>query len=380
MLAPAELQTARRIRVRGQVQGVGFRPFVYRLAVELGLQGWVRNDADGVEIEVQGNAAGIESMLARLHREAPVLARVDKVETSAAAVAERGPEFTIRESRSGQIHTGITPDAAICPDCLHELFDPADRRYRHPFINCIHCGPRFTLTARMPYDRGNTSMAQFTQCPACQDEYDNPTTRRFHAQPNACPQCGPHLNLFDSQWQPVATDDETAASAALLRAGQVVAVKGIGGFHLVCDARNAATVARLRGGKRREEKPFAVMALNPASAQYYAELSSEETVLLESSERPIVLAHKSAGCDEVLAGIAPGLASIGLMLPYTPLHYLLFHELLGRPSGTDWLQQAAPVALVMTSANPGGEPLVKDDADARESLGRLADAFLTHDR
>jgi hydrogenase maturation protein HypF len=380
MLAHADLQAAKRIRVRGQVQGVGFRPFVYRLAVELGLSGWVRNDADGVEIEVQGDAAEIDALLHRLNSDAPDLARVDEVCATASAVTHGRLTFTILNSRTGQVHTGITPDAAICPDCLSELFDPADRRYRHPFINCIHCGPRYTLTARLPYDRANTSMAKFTQCPVCQNEYDNPTTRRFHAQPNACPLCGPRLQLYDEHWQPVATDDSVADSAERIRAGQVVAVKGVGGFHLVCDARNAATVARLRGGKQREEKPFAVMVLNTLSARRYAEIPEHETALLETGERPIVLLHKSVFCDAEMPGIAPGLSGIGLMLPYTPLHYLLFHELLGRPAGTDWLQQAAPVALVMTSANPGGEPLVKDDAEARESLTGLADAFLTHDR
>jgi len=380
MLAPAELHTARRIRVRGQVQGVGFRPFVYRLAVELGLHGWVRNDADGVEIEVQGATAEIDALLQRLQCEAPELARVDEVQAQAAELVPAAAQFTILSSRGGRIHTGITPDAAICPDCLRELFDPADRRYRHPFINCIHCGPRYTLTARLPYDRANTSMAKFAQCPACQAEYDDPATRRFHAQPNACPQCGPHLYLYDGQWQPLAADDPVAASAGLIRAGKVVAVKGIGGFHLVCDARNAATVAHLRSGKQRDEKPFAVMVLNSASACRHAQLDSDECALLESNERPIVLLRKAADCDAAFAGIAPGLADIGLLLPYTPLHYLLFHELLGRPDGMDWLQQDTPLALVMTSANPGGEPLVKDDAEAHESLSGLADVFLTHDR
>ncbi|HEY8907315.1 MAG TPA: carbamoyltransferase HypF, partial [Rhodoferax sp.] len=239
---------------------------------------------------------------------------------------------------------------------------------------------RYTLTVHLPYDRVNTSMAKFTQCPACQNEYDAPTTRRFHAQPNACPECGPRLSLFDTQWQPVSADDPVAATAELIKSGQVVAIKGIGGFHLVCDARHAATAARLRGGKQREGKPFAVMVLNAVSARHYAQLHAQEAALLESAERPIVLLHQSQACETALQGIAPGLSSIGLMLPYTPLHYLLFHELLGKPAGTDWLQQATPLALVMTSANPGGEPLVKDETEARASLSGLADAFLTHDR
>lgn len=368
------------IRVSGQVQGVGFRPYVYRLARELGLAGWVRNDSEGVEIAVEGERPQVMRLIERLQSEPPVLARVEKVthELSEETVGMLG--FNILESKNGKARTGIAPDMAICPNCLAELFDPADRRYRHPFINCIHCGPRYTLLARLPYDRANTSMAKFAQCPACQNEYDDPGTRRFHSQPNACPQCGPRLSLFDGEWQSVAVDDPVAATAERIRAGQVVAVKDIGGFHLVCDARKAAAVAKLRGGKQREEKPFAVMVLNTPSAQYYARFRKQDAALLETGERPIVLLRQSAACDTEFPGIAPGLSGIGLMLPYSPLHYLLFHELLGKPEGTDWLQQATPLALVMTSANPGGAPLVKDDAEARASLSGLADYFLTHDR
>jgi hydrogenase maturation protein HypF len=368
------------IRVTGQVQGVGFRPFVFRLAQELGLVGWVRNDSEGVEIAVEGEKPQVLQLIERLQSEPPVMARVEKVthDFALATLGLRG--FSIAASKMGKTQTGIAPDMAICPECLAELFDPADRRYRHPFINCIHCGPRYTLTARLPYDRSNTSMAKFTQCPSCQHEYDTPSTRRFHAQPNACPACGPHLQLYDADWQSVKTDDPIATTAQRIRAGQIVAIKGVGGFHLVCDARNAASVARLRSGKHREEKPFAVMVLNKHSADHYAHFPEHEAALLEVSERPIVLMHKSATCDAELPGVAPGLSSIGLMLPYTPLHYLLFHELLGKPQGMDWLAQTTPLALVMTSANPGGEPLVKDDVEARQSLSGLADAFLSHNR
>jgi hydrogenase maturation protein HypF len=362
------------------VQGVGFRPFVYKLAQELGLAGWVRNDSEGVEIAVEGERPQVMRMIERLQSESPALARVEKVSHDLTQMTLGLHGFNITASKMGKVQTGIAPDIAICPDCLAELFDPADRRYRHPFINCIQCGPRYTLTARLPYDRANTSMAKFTQCPACQLEYDTPTTRRFHAQPNACPECGPRLSLFDAQWQPFATDDPIATTAECIKVGQVVAIKGIGGFHLVCDARNAATVARLRSEKQREEKPFAVMVLNTLSARHYAQFREQDAALLETGERPIVLLRQSYACEAELQGIAPGLSSVGLMLPYTPLHYLLFHELLGKPEGTDWLSQAAPLALVMTSANPGGEPLVKDDEEARESLSGLADAFLTHDR
>jgi len=369
-----------KIRVSGQVQGVGFRPFVYRLAHEIGLAGWVRNDNDGVEIEVEGEREQVMRLIERMQNEPPALARVEKIAHDLSQVTTGVRGFNILESTTGKIRTGVAPDASTCPECLEELFDPANRRYRHPFINCIHCGPRYTLTARLPYDRVNTSMAKFAQCPACQAEYDNPGTRRFHAQPNACPVCGPSLSLFDAQWQAAATDDPIAATAERIRDGQIVAIKGIGGFHLVCDAHNADAVARLRNGKQREEKPFAVMVLNTPSARRYAHFRDQDAALLETSERPIVLLRKSAVSDAELPGIAPGLHAIGLMLPYAPLQYLMFHELLGRPEGTGWLRQATPLALVMTSANPGGEPLVKDDAEARRSLSGLADAFLTHNR
>ncbi len=350
------------IRVSGQVQGVGFRPFVYRLAHELGLAGWVRNDSDGVEIDVEGERTQVLRLVERLQSEPPALARVEKVthDLSQAPTGMRG--FTITASKTGKVQTGIAPDKAICPECLAELFDPANRRYRHPFINCIHCGPRYTLIARLPYDRANTSMAKFAQCPACQAEYDDPGSRRFHAQPNACPACGPSLQLYDGQWQTQAAADPIAAACERIRAGQIVAVKGIGGFHLVCDARNAEAVARLRAGKQREEKPFGVMVLNTLSARHYARFRDQDAALLETGERPIVLLRQSEICAAELQGVAPGLSTIGLMLPYAPLHYLLFHELLGKPEGADWLQQATPLALVMTSANQGGEPLVKDDA------------------
>lgn len=374
----------RRVRVHGQVQGVGFRPYVYGLAMELGLTGWVCNDAAGVELEVQGGPAAVGAFLRRLPAEAPPLARVDAIETTEAESKppDVGQAFTIAPSRAGAVRTGITPDAAVCPACLEELFDPADRRYRYPFINCTHCGPRYTLTRALPYDRPNTSMAAFIQCPPCQHEYDNPADRRFHAQPNACPDCGPSLSLLTPDGQPLPVADPIVEAVRRLEAGEILAVKGLGGFHLLCDARNADSVARLRARKHREEKPLAVMAANPRALAGLVEFGDAEEQLLRSRDRPIVLSRKGPGCDAALPGVAPGLAWLGAMLAYTPLHYLLFHEAAGRPAGTSWLEVegADPWLLVCTSANPGGEPLVIDNGEAVARLAGIADALLVHDR
>ena len=384
MLVPLHPQTGivrRRVRVRGQVQGVGFRPFVYRLAGEHGLDGWVRNDGQGVDIEVQGTAEAMARFLADLERKAPPLARVDAVEAQELPLQTAQEGFVIDASRGdGPVNTGVSFDAAVCPECLRELFDPQDRRYRYPFINCTHCGPRYTITGALPYDRPNTSMAPFAMCPLCRREYEDPADRRFHAQPNACHVCGPQLALYDTTGEPVSTEDPVAAALELILAGEIVAVKGLGGVHLVCDARNAATVARLRERKQREEKPFAVMALNAASIAPWADCGPEERALLEAVERPIVLLRKRAGCDDLLPGIAPGIAWIGMLLPYTPVHYLLFHEAAGRPSGTAWLDKPQQLLLVCTSANPGGEPLVIGNDEAFRRLRGIADAFLLHDR
>jgi len=378
LLAANEVQ--QRLRIRGAVQGVGFRPFVYRLAHELALDGWVRNDGEGVEVVVRGAPADIARFHERLMREAPRLARIDSIEPIEAANDPVESGFRIESSRRGAVTTGITPDAATCDACLAEIFDPSNRRWRYAFTNCTHCGPRFTITARLPYDRPNTSMARFAMCAACAAEYDDPLDRRFHAQPNACPACGPRLALADSRGAPIDCEDVVAEALARIAAGEIVAVKGLGGFHLVCDARNAAAVARLRARKNRDEKPFALMFANAASIEPFAKIDSASRALLESRERPIVLLDKRAGADDALPGIAPGLASLGCMLPYTPVQFLLFHEAAGRPSGTAWLAEPLPLALVMTSANPGGEPLVIDNREAVTRLGAIADAFVIHDR
>lgn len=367
---------ARRIRVRGIVQGVGFRPFVWRLARELGLAGWVRNDSAGVDIAVEGEVERLDRFQERLAREAPPLARVDAVEACGAQI-EGFSDISILESGAGQAATNIGPDSGTCPDCLAELFDPAGRRWRHAFITCTHCGPRYSVTRHLPYDRPQTSLAPFPLCPDCALEYGNPADRRFHAETTCCPACGPRLELLDEAGLSLA-GDPIAGALELLRAGRILAMKGLGGFQLLCDARNAAAVARLRERKAREEKPFAVLFAGLASVATFCDVGQQEAALLQSSERPIVLLRKKRGEDPT--GVAPGLAWLGAMLPTTPIHYLLFHEAAGRPAGVAWLRDDQPLALVCTSANPGGEPLVTGNAEALARLAGIADAFLLHDR
>ena len=383
MCAATAIATAvirRRFEVRGVVQGVGFRPFVYRLAHDLALAGWVRNDPSGVTIEVQGDAQRIERFARRAREEAPPRARVDRITVHDCLPVEDNDEFAILASGRGVAATVIGPDSAICDDCLHELLDPGDRRYRYAFINCTHCGPRYTITRGLPYDRATTSMAAFRLCGRCQAEYVEPRNRRFHAEPNACPACGPRLAFLDAQGIAVADVDPVQEAVARIARGEIVAIKGIGGFHLACDARNGEAVARLRARKSREEKPLAVMVANAVSVHRFALCWPTEQAMLASAERPIVLLRKRTGVDSVLAGIAPDLAWLGVMLPYAPLHYLLFHEAAGRPDGAQWLQEPQELVLVMTSANPGGEPLVTGNDEARARLAGIADAFLVHDR
>ncbi|MGB4856323.1 MAG: Sua5/YciO/YrdC/YwlC family protein, partial [Candidatus Dechloromonas phosphoritropha] len=306
----------RQIRVRGLVQGVGFRPYVWRLANELGLTGWVRNDGAGVTIAVDGQK--VPEFMSRLPEEAPRLARIDHIEAIAAEVS--GAEFAIIDSMAGDVSTAIGPDAAICLDCIAELCEPGNRRWRYAFTTCTHCGPRYTVSRRIPYDRAQTSLAVFPLCPACRAEYTAPADRRFHAETTCCPDCGPQLRLLESSGTP-APGDPIGETLRLLGTGKIVAIKGLGGFHLACDARNAAAVAELRQRKQREEKPFAVMGLNAASLARYAVIGAGELALLQSTAAPIVLCPK-AGAE--LPGIAPGLAWLGVMLPATPLHLLLW--------------------------------------------------------
>ena len=363
---------ARRIRVEGRVQGVGYRPFVQRLALSLGLCGWVRNAGGRVEILAEGRADALDRFVTALVDAAPPLAKPEP--PSALAVpAEGHPDFRILPSEATEPgRVVIPPDHFVCADCLAEMADPAARRYRYPFTNCTQCGPRYTLIDRLPYDRPNTAMSGFPLCPDCRAEYENPADRRYHAQPLACPRCGPTLSFHDPDLTQPVTGNEPAmvACVAALRHGRIVAVKGVGGYHLLCDARDEAAVSRLRQRKQRPDKPLAVMA--PSSwfdseerLRLLAEPDAEELALLQSPLRPIVLVSRSA--SSVLAGaVAPGLNEVGLMLPYSPLHHLLAHDFDG--------------PLVATSANLSGEPVLTEAASVEARLGTVADAFLHHDR
>jgi hydrogenase maturation protein HypF len=355
------------VRVEGVVQGVGFRPFVYSLATSLGLSGLVGNDVDGVFAEVEGAAEAVARFLVRLEQDAPPLARIERVTTQNLDVTGAAGFQIAPSVADGQRRTLVSADSATCDDCLRELADPADRRFRYPFINCTNCGPRFTIVQDVPYDRPLTTMSSFAMCALCAAEYHDPANRRFHAQPVCCPACGPRLSLVDSAGAPRPAGEPIAAAARLLRSGQVLAIKGLGGYHLVVDAGNGAASAALRARKHREDKPFAVMVADLAAARRLCAVDDVAARLLTSARRPIVLLPRLAAADRLVASaVAPRNRHLGLMLPYTPLHHLLLDAVAG--------------PVVATSGNVSDEPIAYRDADALDRLAGLADAFLVHDR
>jgi len=379
-----QAEARKRIRVQGVVQGVGFRPFVYRLAHTWGLTGWVLNHSGGVDIEAEGPSVALEGFTKDLRLKAPPVAHIERIQVEDVPL-EGSEAFEIRHSRFAEgEYPLVSPDIATCPDCLRELFDPADRRYLYPFINCTNCGPRFTIIESMPYDRPRTTMRDFRMCPQCQREYDDPLDRRFHAQPNACPLCGPHLRLLDAEGRSVlegvADRYILAEVARLLLGGNILAIKGLGGFHLACDATNSEAVTLLRARKRRPDKPLAVMMASVEEVERHCEVSQAERELLLSPQCPIVLLRwrqanepDQDGNDtalspapQVVPVVAPGNRYLGVMLPYTPLHHILL-RMVGRP-------------LVMTSGNLSEEPIAQDNEEALRRLGNLADFFVVHNR
>lgn len=369
------------IHVTGIVQGVGFRPFVYGLAVRLDLRGWVRNTSAGVDIEVQGQKSNVEAFVQSLANEVPPLAKIDSVVVKDSQPDNKYLTFDIRPSTALEgAFQPISPDVALCADCEREMLDPNDRRYLYPFINCTNCGPRFTIIKDLPYDRPFTTMADFPMCDACRAEYENPLDRRFHAQPTACPDCGPFVQLrYSSSTSPSVSNIDLRLSAILktrqlLREGKIIAVKGLGGFHLACDASNEKAVAELRRRKGRAGKPFALMFADLGSVRKYCEVNEDEAALLTGYEKPIVLLNRLDGA-RIAPSVAPRMDTLGAMLPYTPLHHLLFNR-------RDPILAAQPVppVLVMTSGNFSEEPIAIKNEDALERLEPLADAFLLHNR
>lgn len=362
-----------RILIQGIVQGVGFRPFVYGQALQWELGGFVLNDSMGVTIEVEGSIDRLEGFQQALREKMPPLARIDTLVREVVPIRNE-IDFRIAHSAAGdERHALISPDTALCQDCLHELFDPKDRRYLYPFINCTNCGPRFTIIQNVPYDRAQTTMSVFHMCPECQAEYDDPLNRRFHAQPNACSVCGPHMRLLDEAGQEVGGGEPIALTARRLAEGNVLAMKGIGGYHLMCDALDAKAVARMRARKRREAKPFAIMVPDLETARQLCDVSEAEAELLQSYRRPIVLLQKP-NVGPIAPDVAPGYNTLGVMLPYTPQHYLLLAAF------SKIRKDGQPMALVMTSGNSSDEPITYRDEDAQRRLLGIADGVLTHNR
>jgi hydrogenase maturation protein HypF len=349
------------LSIQGTVQGVGFRPYIAKLAHKYDLSGWVINSGDGVTLQVQGET--VEQFIQEIPKFLPPMANIDKIESRTLKIAPREEKFCIRASKKSTINTELPSDAAICNTCIEELFNPTSRYFQYPFISCTDCGPRITTTRYLPYDRSNTSFDEFPLCSTCQEEYLSPLSRRFHAQTIACEECGPEYSH---------SADEIAS---LLNNGKIIALKGVGGYHLLADANNKSTLKELRKRKKRVQKPFALMALNKKSILPVAVATKEELEAIKSSQRPIVVLKANQSLAEE---VAPGLASIGLMLPYTGIHYLIFHALLGKPQNIHWLEQACKHLLVVTSANHSGQPIIVEDDD--QQLHRLADVVVSHQR
>lgn len=359
--------SAIKVSVKGRVQGVGFRPFVFSLAKKYLLTGTVQNNMDGVKIHIEGEAGNLYLFLEDLKEKAPRLSIISEMNVETAPILDFS-DFSIGNSeRAGTSDLIIPIDSAICGECLNEMSNPADFRYRYPFINCTQCGPRYTIINELPYDRPFTSMADFMMCHECEKEYINPVNRRHHAQPIACPKCGPKVSLFNSFGKELADNDVIEKTKRLLEQGMIIAVKGIGGYHLCCDARNHEAVSTLRFRKNRPNRPLAVMASSIKEIQSFAEMDSEEQNLLQSPEAPIVILQKKKGEDVLSKAVAPGMTTIGVMLPYTPLHHLLFKD-------------SEEKCLIMTSANPSGLPIIYQDAEVFDYLAGISDYFLLHNR
>lgn len=373
VISKANSLERRRIRIWGQVQGVGFRPYIHRLAKKLSLSGWIQNTGNGITLEIQGHK--ISEFLESLSLELPPLAKITSIEEISINIQPDEIHFTILESEQSKINTlSLIPvDTAICNECLHELFDPNSRYFLYPFINCTNCGPRLSITHKLPYDRKNTAMDTFAMCSLCHQDYHDLAHRRYHAQPIACPACGPKLSVPISE------------IAQRINAGDIVALKSVGGYQLICDARNEAAVLKLRERKHREAKPFALMVLNTDSANEFVECDDTAISLLKSSSRPIVLLPKQKhenglSSTPLPSAIAPELSSLGIMLPNSPLHYLLFYALSNNKNNPHWMNEDHPSILIVTSANLPGEPLLIKDSDAKQYLSNIADIILSYDR
>ena len=368
------------VHITGIVQGVGFRPFVYGLATRFALKGWVRNTSAGVDIEVDGDQDVLEAFVKALYDEAPPLSRIDGLTVSFGPGNGFHSFEIIHSEVIPSAFQPISPDVAICEDCLRELFDPNDRRYRYPFINCTNCGPRFTIIKDIPYDRPDTTMAPFAMCPDCEREYRDPTDRRFHAQPVACPVCGPHVTFERLNAGTLAHErDAIRETRAALTNGEIVAIKGLGGFHLACDATNTKAVTELRNRKLRVDKPFALMMPDVENVEEHCFVSNEERQLLTSPARPIVLLRRKPGSN-IVEEVSPNQAWLGVMLPYTPLHHLLLERGSWTVDHEKCVHRAPSTVLVMTSGNLSEEPIATTNDEARQRLAKLTDAFLMHDR